>query len=237
MSVDGEEKGEDDLMDGIWKCMASCLLLGELEFKQGKKEVEVINTDVLQKIAKLLGCKPDRLEYNMCFKDLVVVGKVIPIPNTLARTVSSRDALAKQIYENMFDFLVVTLNLNTKVDEEEFPYTIGLLDIFGFENFDPGVNSLEQLCINFTNEKLQGVYLKFVFEKEKKFFKDQGKDQDWIEQRIQFTSNDIKIITCEIVFFFCMSITNTKASTISNTWLKPNCKWVTKNKKEMDKFN
>ena len=61
-----------------------------------------------------------------------------------------------------------------------FKYTIGLLDIFGFENFADGVNSLEQLCINFTNEKLQSLYLSFVFEKEKAFFKEEGKKPEWI---------------------------------------------------------
>ena len=56
---------------------------------------------------------------------------------------SSRDALAKQIYEMLFDYLVKELNTVTKVDTDQYPYTIGLLDIFGFENFAAGVNSLE----------------------------------------------------------------------------------------------
>jgi myosin heavy subunit len=68
----------------------------------------------------------------------------------------------------MFDYIVIELNKETRSNElgEDDMLTIGLLDIFGFENFEDGVNSLEQLCINYTNEKLQGIYLDFVFNNE-----------------------------------------------------------------------
>lgn len=50
--------------------------------------------------------------------------------------------------------------------------SIGLLDIFGFENFEN--NSFEQLCINFTNEKLQQLYIFAIFKSEEQEFIDQG---------------------------------------------------------------
>jgi myosin heavy subunit len=74
----------------------------------------------------------------------------------------------------MFNWLVYKLNLN--LYPPGYPNckqdTIGILDIFGFENFD--VNTLEQLCINFANEKLQQIYIQYVFEGEAKIFQDEG---------------------------------------------------------------
>eukprot|EP00494_Astrolonche_serrata_P004158 UN04170 len=70
--------------------------------------------------------------------------------------VSNRNAIAKGIYEKCFLWLAKKINdqlmVSENTDTTEFSF-IGILDVFGFENFK--VNSLEQFCINFTNEKLQ----------------------------------------------------------------------------------
>jgi myosin heavy subunit len=66
----------------------------------------------------------------------------LAVPNSLSKTELSTKALSKQIYSNLFDFLVVKLN-QKNTSKEDCEYTIGLLDIFGFENFADGVNSLE----------------------------------------------------------------------------------------------
>ena len=70
---------------------------------------------------------------------------------------------SKRLYEKLFNWLVKRMNLASH--EQQDVLTIGLLDIFGFEKFEH--NSLKQLCINFTNERLHQIYIEYVFIKEK----------------------------------------------------------------------
>jgi len=81
--------------------------------------------------------------------------------------------MARAVYDKLFAWLVQKLN-ETIVPQhgEDGCMSLGLLDIFGFENFS--VNSLEQLCINFANEKLQQLYIMYVFKSEAEEFKAEG---------------------------------------------------------------
>ena len=78
-----------------------------------------------------------------------------------------RDGLAKAMYQRVFAWMVMRVNANlailTNVDDglSRARFFIGILDIFGFEIFE--TNSLEQLCINFTNEKLQATFNQAIF--------------------------------------------------------------------------
>lgn len=82
-----------------------------------------------------------------------------------------RDSIAKDLYDRLFNWLIRKLNHTIKVlppsPKENF-LCIGLLDIFGFECFQ--TNSFEQLCINYTNEKLQQLFISYVFKAEKEEF-------------------------------------------------------------------
>ena len=87
------------------------------------------------------------------------------------KAAQGRDAFCKAIYQRIFDHLVKRVNssLGESMGEasHEFRF-IGLLDVFGFEIFE--VNSFEQLCINFANEKLHQFFLKFVFKMEEQIY-------------------------------------------------------------------
>ena len=83
-------------------------------------------------------------------------GEVFSVPLNTYAAVYSRDALAKRIYSNIFDYLVETVNNKTHIAKNDNIGTISILDIFGFEAFD--VNRFEQLCINYANEKMQAKY-------------------------------------------------------------------------------
>ena len=99
----------------------------------------------------------------------------------------NRDALAKAIYSKLFDRIIEQINAAFAAGGEPYELsemrTIGIVDIFGFEVF--GLNSLEQLCINFANEKLQALFTKSVFKETIRAYEEDGIDA----AEITFTDN------------------------------------------------
>lgn len=91
-------------------------------------------------------------------------------------------------FSRLFDWLVETINAQRP---PKGPYTISVLDIFGFEVFD--VNSLEQLCINFCNEKLQKNFTDTIFELEQGQYKKEGV----AFERVEFVDNHLVISLIE----------------------------------------
>jgi len=90
--------------------------------------------------------------------------KPIQIENTEKEFITIRDTLAQILYSLLFSYLVT--KINESIESDNFDNFIGILDIFGFEVFKN--NGLEQLCINWTNEKLQNLFNKYIFELEQK---------------------------------------------------------------------
>ena len=86
-------------------------------------------------------------------RQIAIRGEVQHMRNTVEKAYEAVEALAKAVYSNVFDDLVRRINASVGGERGS---SIGVLDIFGFEIFE--VNSLEQLCINFANEKLQGIF-------------------------------------------------------------------------------
>lgn len=82
-------------------------------------------------------------------------GETYNIPLNRVQACAARDALAKSIYDRLFDWIVQKTNQALKSKTVVQNHTIGILDIYGFEIFEK--NSFEQLCINYVNEKLQQV--------------------------------------------------------------------------------
>ena len=92
------------------------------------------------------------------------------------------DSFSRNLYKKLFDFIVS--KINNYLTNDTFDKNINILDIFGFEVFEK--NSLEQLCINYTNETLQNLFNDYIFNKEQKLYLDEGLDC----QQISFTNND-----------------------------------------------
>lgn len=93
------------------------------------------------------------------------------IPHSKNAAETARDALAKQIYSTLFDYIVNVINQNL-VSTQKQDCFIGVLDIYGFETFEK--NSFEQFCINYANEKLQQQFNQHVFKLEQEEYLKEG---------------------------------------------------------------
>ncbi|XP_043208685.1 myosin heavy chain, muscle-like isoform X4 [Amphibalanus amphitrite] len=163
--------------DNIYAIVASVMQLGEMKFKQkGREEqAEADGTSEGENVAKLL--KTDGVElYKNLLKPRIKVGNdFVNQGRNKDQVYYSVGALAKNMYDRLFKWLVkkVNMTLDTKQKRASF---IGVLDIFGFEIFD--FNSFEQMCINFTNEKLQQFFNHHMFVLEQEEYK--REEIDWV---------------------------------------------------------
>merc|ERR1712173_382204 len=108
--------------------------------------------------AKMWGVAEDALHKRLTTASMEVMKKTIVKNVQPSKYNDNRDAVSKALFENSFLFVVERINaelFHVGGDVAKIMF-IGVLDIFGFENFI--TNSLEQFCINFTNEKIQGFF-------------------------------------------------------------------------------
>lgn len=146
---------EDTEVDNIFSILASILHLGNIEFKSWKSEQASFTDDSpVEIITSMLGLQRDKFIENL-LRPKVKAGREYVHKSRKAPEVKyAVDALAKFLYEKIFQYIVRRINDNLKGDNlKELLNFIGVLDIAGFEIFQK--NSFEQLCINYTNEKLQ----------------------------------------------------------------------------------
>lgn len=156
IGIDAEE------IDGIFRVMAAIMHLGNVEFEAqyGGEGCEVKNPEkFLQSASDLLKVNPEKLR-DAIIKPFITAGNErIQKHFSVEQAQYSLKALCKAIYERVFLWLIQKLNKTLASDSES--YFIGVLDIAGFEIFE--INSFEQLCINFTNEKLQQFFNQHMF--------------------------------------------------------------------------
>ncbi|XP_069185652.1 myosin heavy chain, muscle isoform X7 [Procambarus clarkii] len=159
--------------ENVYKVTASVMHFGELKFKQrGREEqAEAEGTQEGEIIGKLMGIEGADLYKNLTKPKIKVGNEFVTQGRNKDQVNYSVGALAKAIYDRTFKQLVKKCNVTLETGQKRVMF-IGVLDIAGFEIFD--YNGFEQLCINFTNEKLQQFFNHHMFVLEQEEYKREG---------------------------------------------------------------
>ncbi|XP_072681406.1 myosin-IIIa isoform X1 [Canis lupus baileyi] len=157
-------------LGSIYSILAAILNVGNIEFSSVATEHQIDKSHIsshaaLENSASLLCIQADELQEALTSHCVVTRGETIIRPNTVEKATDVRDAMAKTLYGRLFSWIVNRINSllkhGTSPSGNDDELSIGILDIFGFENFKK--NSFEQLCINIANEQIQYYFNQHVF--------------------------------------------------------------------------
>lgn len=155
----------------ILKILAIVLHLGNIKYKprliDNLDAVEIIGAGSVQSAAKLLEVNQQHLMDALMTRTIFAHGDTVVSNMSVDQSKDVRDAFVKGIYGRMFIWIVNKINSaihKPKASPGHYRTSIGVLDIFGFENF--AVNSFEQFCINYANENLQQFFVRHIFKLE-----------------------------------------------------------------------
>eukprot|EP00752_Nemacystus_decipiens_P009888 g8821.t1 len=175
LGIDIEEEKD------VFKALGGLLHLGQLEFLSDTGRTDDASKlaggteDSLSTSADLLGLSIEELTGALLTRPLQVAREKFVKPNKVGEAQSARDALAKDVYLGIFNYLLKKINEATSCTEnEEAAGTISLIDIFGFESFRR--NGFEQLLINYASEKLQQMFIQDVFKSVERLCEAEGID-------------------------------------------------------------
>ena len=148
----------EDEISSIWKVVSGGLLFGNMEFKQERNSEQAILPDntVAQKVAHLFGINVNEMTKGFLRPRIKVGRDFVTKAQTKEQVEFAVEALSKATFERLFKWIVARINRSLDRTKRQGASFIGILDIAGFEIFD--LNSFEQLCINYTNEKLQQLF-------------------------------------------------------------------------------
>nr|XP_057931093.1 unconventional myosin-Va-like isoform X2 [Doryrhamphus excisus] len=164
----------------MYQILAAILHLSNVEVKSHSQDRSSISPDNAHLVVfcELMGVPCDQMAHWLCHRKLKATTETYIKCVSKANAVNGRDALAKHIYARLFSWIVGCINnvLKSAVKHHSF---IGVLDIYGFETFD--INSFEQFCINYANEKLQQQFNLHVFKLEQ---------EEYMKEQIPWTLID-----------------------------------------------
>ncbi|XP_041077515.1 unconventional myosin-XV-like [Polyodon spathula] len=156
----------EDQLTTIWSILSSILQLGNICFSSYERdsyELAMIFSDTETRIiGTLLQVSGEALQNAITYRITETSYDRIYCPLSVESAIDARDSIAKALYLVLFDWLLE--RINEWLIPKEMDSTVGIVDIYGFE--DLGVNSFEQLCINYANEQLQHFVNKAVISHE-----------------------------------------------------------------------
>jgi len=181
--------------DSIFKMLAAILWIGNISFEEDESGNAMIRDEsVTQFVAYLLDVDAEILKTSIIERIVQTShgmkrGSTYHVPLNIVQATSVKDALAKGIYNNLFEWIVERVNLSLKGTQGSSK-KIGILDIYGFEIFDH--NSFEQICINYVNEKLQQIFIQLTLKAEQ---------DEYVQEQIKWTPIDYfnNKVVCDLI--------------------------------------
>uniref|UniRef100_A0A8C2YFI6 non-specific serine/threonine protein kinase n=1 Tax=Coturnix japonica TaxID=93934 RepID=A0A8C2YFI6_COTJA len=178
----------DEEVYSVYRILTGILNTGNIEFaaissQHQTDKSEVPNPEALDNAAALLSIGSEELQEALTSHCVVTRGETIIRTNTVDKAADVRDAMSKALYGRLFSWIVNRINTLLQPDKNicntENGMNVGILDIFGFENF--ARNSFEQLCINIANEQIQFYFNQHIFALEQMEYQNEGIDAATVE--------------------------------------------------------
>uniref|UniRef100_A0A672NLI0 Unconventional myosin-X-like n=1 Tax=Sinocyclocheilus grahami TaxID=75366 RepID=A0A672NLI0_SINGR len=169
---------EEEIRD-MFKLLSGVLQLGNVEFMTAGG-AQITTQQVVANVSELLGLDSFQLSEVLTQRSMILRGEEICSPLTVEQAIDSRDSVAMALYSQCFSWII--MRINQKIKGKDNFKSIGILDIFGFENFE--VNRFEQFNINYANEKLQEYFNKHIFSLEQLEYNREGihwEAIDWMD--------------------------------------------------------
>ena len=194
---------------GVLKIVAGVMHMGNLTFTESTVTGEDAakfsdeSANHVNFVCDLLGVDKTGLTNAIGRRNVVIAGNNIQKTLTVEGAVYARDNFAKTIYDLLFKWIVAKINVALLGPSDETAASlIGVLDIFGFEYFKS--NSFEQLCINYTNEKLQDHFNYSIFKSEQEVYQEEG--LNWVF--VEYPDNSARLDLLENKAYGIFSLVN-----------------------------
>uniref|UniRef100_A0A3P8TSW8 Myosin, heavy chain 11b, smooth muscle n=1 Tax=Amphiprion percula TaxID=161767 RepID=A0A3P8TSW8_AMPPE len=166
---------------GMLKVVSTVLQLGNMKFEKERNSEQATMPDntAAQKVCHLQGINVTDFTRAILTPRIKVGREVVQKAQTKQQADFAVEALAKAMYERLFRWILARVNKTLDKSKRQSASFLGILDIAGFEIFED--NSFEQLCINYTNERLQQLFNHTMFILEQEEYKREGIEWNFID--------------------------------------------------------